>query len=175
MALIAAALGAAIACDCSVALGQAVPAPPSREVAGEDHSIVFELGAAADWSRGEPVHPGGTFAFEITPVENWLELEFGWTAIHNDKNVEMPLDVLFKKPWQISPAFEFMLGAGPEWIHTAGPGPEHGNAWGANAVLDFMFWPRRNVGWYAEPGYEAVFRDGTHHGLGLAVGVLIGR
>jgi hypothetical protein len=44
------------------------------------------------------------------------------------------------------------------------------------AVLDFMFWPRRNIGWYAEPGYEIAVRDGTpHRGLGVSGGLLIGR
>jgi hypothetical protein len=43
-------------------------------------------------------------------------------------------------------------------------------------VLDFMFWPRKNVGWYVEPGYEVTFRGGTtHHGLGISGGMLIGR
>jgi hypothetical protein len=36
------------------------------------------------------------------------------------------------------------------------------------AVLDFMFWPRRNIGWYVEPGYEITFRDGgQHRGVGV--------
>jgi hypothetical protein len=39
-----------------------------------------------------------------------------------------------------------------------------------------MFWPRKNIGWYLEPGYEVTFRDGTtHRGIGMAAGLLIGR
>jgi hypothetical protein len=139
-----------------------------------EHAIVFELGAAGDWSRAEGLHPGGTFAFEVTPIENWLELEFGVTAIRAGTSTEIPVDVLFKKPWQFSRAFEFMIGVGPEIVHATGPA--HGTFWGLEGVLDFMFWPRKNVGWYVEPGYEMTMRDGVrHHGLGIAAGLLVGR
>ncbi|HEY2905111.1 MAG TPA: hypothetical protein VGJ29_04370 [Vicinamibacterales bacterium] len=140
----------------------------------KDHAVVFELGAAGDWSRAEGWHPGGTFAFEITPIEHWLELEIGVTAIAAGGAVEMPVDVLFKKPWRFSSRFEFMIGAGPELVHASGP--DGGTFWGGEAVLDFMFWPTKNVGWYLEPGYEITFRDGARqHGFGLAAGLLVGR
>jgi hypothetical protein len=140
----------------------------------DDHAVVFELGAAGDWSRAEGFHPGGTFAFEVTPIENWLELEVGVTAIWAESGTEIPVDLLFKKPWRFSPQFEFMIGVGPELIHATGPA--HTTFWGLSSVLDFMFWPRKNVGWYVEPGYELTFRDGTaHHGLAIAAGLLIGR
>jgi hypothetical protein len=139
-----------------------------------DHALILEFGAAGDWSRAEGFHPGGTFAFEVTPIENRLELEIGVTAIRADANTEIPVDVLFKKPWRFSPQFEFMIGIGPEIVHATGP--NRATFWGLSSVLDFMFWPRRNVGWYVEPGYELTFRDGTtHRGLGIAAGLLIGR
>lgn len=140
-----------------------------------DHEIIFEIGAVLDGDPDEgTVHRGGTFAFEVTPIERWLELEIGISAIAAEHGAEIPIDVLFKKPWPISPTFEFMVGAGPEIIRAAG---SNGTTyWGVSAVLDFMFWPRRNVGWYVEPGYEATFRDGTtHHGYAIAFGLLLGR
>ena len=43
-------------------------------------------------------------------------------------------------------------------------------------VADFMMWPRKNVGWYVEPGYEVTFRQHTtHRGFAIAVGLLLGR
>lgn len=67
-----------------------------------------------------------------------------------------------------------MIGAGPEFVHASGPAGR--DFWGGEAVLDFMFWPTKNVGWYAEPGYEITFRAGARqHGCGIAVGLLIGR
>jgi hypothetical protein len=153
----------------SVALAQTIP--PEEK----DHAIVYELGWASDWSHADGFNPkGGTVAFEVTPIEHWLELEFGVTAVHADGSTEIPFDVLFKKPWTLSPKFEFMLGLGPELIHETGP--EHGTFWGLSSVLDLMFWPSRNVGWYLEPGYEASFRAATiHQGLGMAAGLIIGR
>lgn len=154
----------------AVALAQARTSAP----VDDDHAIVFEIGAAGDWSRAEGFHPGGTFAFEVTPIERWLELEIGVTAIHGDDGTEIPIDVLFKKPWRLSPTFEFMIGVDPELIHATGPNND--TFWGLSAVLDFMFWPRKNVGWCVEPGYELTFRDGAkHHGLAIAAGLLIGR
>lgn len=138
-----------------------------------DHSIIFEIGAAGDWSRSEGFHPGGTVAFEVRPIERWLEVEVGFTAIRAEGSTEMPVDVLFKKPWPLGRTGEFMLGAGPEVVHATGPGG--GTFWGIEGVVDLMFWPRRNVGWYVEPGYEVTFRNGARHGLAVAVGLLIGR
>jgi hypothetical protein len=146
--------------------------PPPEDV--EEHTVIFELGAAGDWSRAEGFHPGGTFAIEVTPIENWLEVEVGFTAIRADASTEMPVDVLFKKPWRLSREVELMVGLGPEIVHTTGA--DHSTFWGLESVIDIMVWPRKNLGWYFEPGYEITFRDGTrHHGLGLAAGLLIGR
>ncbi len=83
-------------------------------------------------------------------------------------------DVLFKKPWQPSRTVEFMAGVGPEVVHATGHTPA--TFWGVEAVADLMVWPRNNLGWCVEPGYEVTMRDGArHHGLEIAVGVLVGR
>jgi hypothetical protein len=147
------------------------PEPPGPE--RYDHAIVLEMGAAGDWSPSEGFHPGGTFAVEVTPIEGWLELEIGFTAIRGDHSTESAVDVLFKKPWRLSPHFEFMVGVGPEIVRATGL--DHRTFWGVSAVTDFMFWRHSDVGWYVEPEYEVTFRDGrTHHGLGVAAGLLLG-
>jgi len=48
---------------------------------------------------------------------------------------ETSVGLLFKKPWSISPGFEFMASIGPKVIHATGA--EHGNFWGLEAVSDF--------------------------------------
>ncbi|HWF84561.1 MAG TPA: hypothetical protein VG222_06940 [Vicinamibacterales bacterium] len=167
-------LGMALLGTATTAAAQAPRTPQATAPDEDEHSIVFELGAAGDWSRAEGFHPGGTVAFEVTPIENWLEVEVGVTAIRSDSSTEVPVDVLFKKPWQFSRAFEFMAGVGPELVHATGP--DHATFWGVEGVLDFMFWPQKNVGWYVEPGYELTRRDGARHqGLGIAIGLLLGR
>jgi hypothetical protein len=62
---------------------------------------------------------------------------------------------LFKKPWTLSDKNEFMLGAGPEWIHTNAFGVRQDSV-AAELAPDFMFWASRKhkVGWYLEPSYE---------------------
>ena len=138
-----------------------------------DHAIVFEVGAEGDWSKAEGFHTGGTFAFEVTPIEHWLELEFGVSVIPHPGGVEVPLDVLFKKPWRISRSVEFMVGVGPELIHSTA---EHRTFWGLSVVGDLMVWPSKNVGWYLEPGIERSFAPGAHAtGFAMAAGVIIGR
>jgi hypothetical protein len=167
-------VGFAVLSVASPALAQDRRAEASKSLDDLDHVIVFEFGAAGDWSHDEGLHPGGTFAFEVTAIERWLELEVGVTVIRDEASTEMPVGVLLKKPWRFSPQFEFMIGAGPAIIHTKGR--DEGTFWGVSSVLDFMFWPRRNVGWYVEPGYELTFRDGArHHGLAVVAGLLVGR
>ena len=133
--------------------------------------VIYELGWAADWSRREGFRPGGaTFAFEVTPIEHWLEIEVGATVIRAASATETSVDVLFKKPWTISSSVELMAGAGPELIYAAGDGASGG----FDAVVDLMIWPTPHVGWYVEPGYEAVFQSGAvRQGAGIAAGLLI--
>ena len=153
------------ACWASVARAQ----EPADEV---EPRVIYELGWAANWSNQEGLRPGGlTFAFEVTPIERWLEIEVGATVVHAAPVTETSVDVLFKKPWTISRRVELMAGAGPELIYATGGAGASG---GFEAVLDVMIWPSRAFGWYVEPGYEAVFQSGTiHHGAAIAAGLLI--
>jgi hypothetical protein len=92
------------------ALGQSVEKEPAA---------VVEFGGAADWNfkdRGSSFGP--TIAVEVTPIENWLELEAGVTPLFTRHSTEWNTDLLFKKPWTLSKKAEFMLGVGPEWVHT---------------------------------------------------------
>ena len=169
IALVAIALGSVAN---SVEAQDRTPVPP--DVVEADHAVVLEFGGAGDWSRAEGFHPGGTCAVEFTPVEHRLELETGVTAIRSPGSTEWSADLLFKKPWQFSRTVEFMAGVGPELVHATGVSAD--TFWGVEAVADLMIWPRKNVGWYLEPGYEMTMRDGVrHHGLEMAGGVILGR
>src|SRR5262249_35642796 len=77
-------------------------------VVDADHGAVFEVGWEGDWARSEGWHHGLTFACEVTPVERWLELEFGASLIHAANGTEIPIDLLFKKPWTLGHGVEFM-------------------------------------------------------------------
>jgi hypothetical protein len=90
--------------------------PQSVEKEGK---AILGLGAAADRSLTEGQSAfGPTVAVEVTPIENWLELEADATPLFRRHSTEWSVDFLFKKPWTISDQMEFMLGIGPEWIHS---------------------------------------------------------
>jgi len=142
----------------------------------QEPAAVLEVGGAGshDLSGGGSSF-GPDMAVEVTPIENWLELEAGTTAVFRRHSAEWSTDLLFKKPWTLSEKVEFMIGAGPEWIH-ARDGGVATNSPGAEVVLDFMFWPsaQHRFGWYLEPGYDYSFGRGHERSIGIAAGLLIG-
>lgn len=141
----------------------------------KEPAAVVELGGATNWSV---TNGGSTFgptaAVEVTPIENWLELELGVTPLFARHSTEWDTDLLFKKPWTLSKKVEFMVGVGPEWVHAIKYGMTTNSASG-EALLDFMFWPSRKhrFGWYLEPGYEYNFGRGHEQSLGISGGLLI--
>ena len=141
----------------------------------KEPAAVVEFGGAADWN----VKDGGssfgpTIAVEVTPIENWLELELGVTPLFSRDSTEWDTDLLFKKPWTLSKKAEFMLGVGPEWVHTTKYGITT-NSVSGEVVLDFMFWPsaKHRFGWYLEPGYDYNFGRGHEQSLGITGGLLV--
>jgi hypothetical protein len=141
----------------------------------DKQTAVIEVGAAVSRSvKDDGSSFGPSFAIEVTPIENWLELEGGVTALLGRHSTEWDADLLFKKPWTLSKKAEFMFGAGPEWIHTSASGMTTNSA-GGEVVLDFMFWPsaRHKFGWYLEPSYDYNFGRGHERSVGISGGLLI--
>jgi hypothetical protein len=153
-------------------LGSAASHAQSSE---KEPAAVVEVGGAFDRSltAGQSSF-GPTVAVEFTPIENWLELEAGLTPLFRRHSTEWSTDLLFKKPWTLSEKTEFMLGVGPEWIHTNAFGAKT-NSVGFEVAPDFMFWPSKThrFGWYLEPSYEYKFGTGHEHSLGITGGLLI--
>ena len=148
----------------------------NAQTGDKEPAAVLELGAAASRSLSEGESSfGPTAAVEVTPVENWLELEAGVTPLFRRHSTEWSVDLLFKKPWTLSERVEVMLGAGPEWIHTNAYGVKT-NSVGIGVATDFMFWrsARHRFGWYLEPGYDYKFGRGHEHSVGISGGLLIG-
>jgi hypothetical protein len=148
----------------------------SAQPADKDPVAIVELGGAAAWDlKGGGSSFGPDLAVEVTPIEKWLELEAGTTPLFRRHSTEWDTDLLFKKPWTLSEKVEFMIGVGPEWIHTRAYGVTT-NSLGGAAVLDFMFWPsgKHRFGWYLEPGYDYSFGRGHERSIGISGGLLIG-
>jgi hypothetical protein len=142
----------------------------------KEPAAVLELGGAGGWNvKGGAPAFGPDAAVEVTPIENRLELEAGVTPLFRRQSTEWSIDVLFKKPWTLSKKVEFMLGVGPEWIHTNERGRTPNSA-SCEAVVDVMFWRSRKhrFGWFVEPGYEYNFGRGHEQSIGLSGGLLIG-
>ena len=78
-----------------------------------EHALVLKMGPAGEWPSHDRANFGGTFAVEKTIIENWLEIEVGLTALGTNGQTELSGDIIFKKPFHISPTFEFMVGGGP--------------------------------------------------------------
>ncbi len=138
-------------------------------------AAILEIGAAPNRSlKGGGSSFGPTVAVEVTPIENWLELEAGVTPLFARHSTEWDADLLFKKPWTLSRKAEFMFGVGPEWIHT-GRYNLVTNSMGGEVTLDFMFWPlrKRKIGWYLEPAYDYDFGRGHDQSVSISGGLLI--
>jgi hypothetical protein len=141
----------------------------------KEPAAVLELGAAPNLSlKGGGSSFGPTVAVEVTPIENWLELEAGVTPLFARRSTEWDTDLLFKKPWTLSHKSEFMFGVGPEWIHTSRYNVVT-NSVGAEVALDFMFWPsgKHKIGWYLEPSYDYDFGRGHDQAVSISGGLLI--
>jgi len=143
--------------------------------ADNEPAAVLELGGAASWNtkNGESSF-GPSAAIEVTPIENWLEIEAGVTPLFRRHSTEWDTDILFKKPWTLSRKAEFMFGVGPEWVHMDEGGVKT-NSVAGEAIGDFMFWPsgKHRFGWYLEPSYDYSFGRGHEQSAGMTGGLLI--
>jgi uncharacterized protein YraI len=145
----------------------------AHEERDAEHAWVLEIGTAGEWPlNGERPNFGGTIAAEIEPIENWLEIEFGLSTLATTGHTELSGDVLFKKPFRLSPTVEFMVGAGPSLSQTLN-GADRGTSVSAEFALDFMFWPTKDVGWFIEPTWSVNPRNGQQSAA-VSIGMLIG-
>ncbi|HTD41880.1 MAG TPA: hypothetical protein VK671_14725 [Mucilaginibacter sp.] len=136
---------------------------------------IGELGGAASRDiKGGGTSWGYSLAVEVTPIEDWLELELGVSPTFGNHIKETDIDLLFKKPWTLSPKTEFMFGLGLAWNH-ANDLQAITNGVSGEIALDFMFWPaaKHRFGWYFEPAYEYGFGGAHPQSLGMNAGLLI--
>jgi hypothetical protein len=137
-------------------------------------TLIVGVGGAGELEPREgSFHPGASVFLEYEAIENWLELELGASLLAAEHGVEVPIDLLLKKPFRLSRGVEFMAGLGPEIVHVTGTDRD-GTFGGIEFALDFMFWPSQRVGLWVEPSYDVVFRGGVSHGIGSTGGVMVG-
>jgi len=155
-------------------VGPGLPVCTAQQTSEDDHGlIIFEVGAAGEASlRHGGANFGPNLAAEITPIEDWLEIEAGASALAPTGHSEFSEDIVFKKPFRLTATAELMIGLGPFVSHTAS-GPEAGSSHGLEIAFDFMFWSHRSRGWYLEPSWSRTARTGEQ-AIGLTAGYLIG-
>ena len=101
----------------------------------KEPTAILEIGGAGQWGLKNGSSHGPNLSVEITPIENWLELEAGVTPLFSRGQTEWESDFLFKKPYTLSGTAEFMFGVGPSWSHKVGGGKTT-DTLGAEAALD---------------------------------------
>ncbi len=139
-----------------------------------NHSLVLEIGLAGKWDLNRPSSEfGSTLAIDATLIEHWLQLEGGANVLQASGHTELGFDLLFKKPYLLSRTTQIMIGLGPQLVDIFG-GNGRGMSYGAEVVLDFMYWPTPNVGWYAGPRYSSTFGARSAQAWGGTAGILIG-
>lgn len=139
----------------------------------EDRVAVIETGAGVEHgSQGGSSRVGGAVGIEFTPIEHWLEIEFGFAAMHASGSTELSGDLVFKKPFRLSPSSELMIGVGPFISRTVSGTPKD-TTHGVEVALDFMHWSAKDGGWYVEPSWSRTSGSGERT-VGLTVGLLFG-
>jgi hypothetical protein len=149
---------------------------PQSAPEAKDPIAILELGAATSWNfSGGAATFAPNLAAEVTPIENWLELEAGVSPFYTHNSTEWDTDLLFKKPWTLSRKTEFMLGIGPQWVHLR-QNAKVTNSIAGEVAGDFMFWPtgKHRFGWFLEPAYDYSFAAAHQQSIGMSAGLLIG-
>lgn len=137
-----------------------------------EHKVVVGVGGAAELDLHErAMHVGPTVFVEWEAIDRWLELELGASLFASEGGVEVPVDLLFKKPFQLSRGFELMVGLGPELVYASSQSKTY---FGVESALDFMFWPSRHAGLWVEPSFDVVLRDRARAGVGSTAGIIFG-
>jgi hypothetical protein len=141
--------------------------------AGElEHRVAFGVGAAVEVD-GRAAPGGGNLFVEWEAIAGWLDLKLGASALAADGGVEIPIDLLFEKPFRLHRQLELMVGLGPELLvcrHTA----KDGQFFAFEVAAALVYWPSRHVGLYVEPSYVLAVRDGLESRFAATSGVLFG-
>jgi len=157
-------------CSFAVLVSGAALAQESLE---KKEGAVVEIGPTSEWvvRGGSAVNAGAAAGVEVSVIEDWLEMELAGALLGTSGHTEFSGALIFKKPFRLSQTAEIMLGAGPKYTKTFS-GPDQGSASGAEVDLDFMFWPRKDLGWYIQPDWGVISKTGEQS-VGLTVGLLI--
>lgn len=146
---------------------------------GEEHHNHFFLGAngqaLAVIAGGEvaPAGGGGAF-FEFTVIENWLEIEAAVHVLSSHGELELPIDVLLKKPFHATKSIHPYVGLGPAVLPIFAS--EGTKVYGGLAFAGgSYFWFTQHVGWSVGLNYNLLFGGGSiKNEVGGTSGIVFG-
>jgi hypothetical protein len=123
---------------------------------------------------------GGAF-FEFTVVPNWLEIEIGVHVLKAPEKLELPIDVLLKKPFHVNHWFHPYVGLGPTIVpEFVAANEKEGKAarteldGGVAIVAGSYFWLHPHVGLSLEINNNILFAHGIIDEFGGSGGVVFG-
>lgn len=113
-------------------------------------------------------HLGVSVAFERTLVPGWLAAELHVLLAPGAHGLTLPVELLVKKPFELSPEVEAFVGLGlaTEWIKAGVYEPQYGFA----SVLGSYFWVNPLFGLVLETDYSLLSSREIEHELVLAAG-----
>ena len=143
--------------------------------AEEKEVAVIELGSAGEWGLqhgGSAAGPNVAVEFDV--IDHWLEIEAGVTPLFSNGQTEIGTDLVFKKPFDLSDSLEFLIGAGPEWVHKASS-EKPGDSAAGEAILELVYfpWAEHKAGFFIEQSYGYDFGKGHEQSLGVTGGLHI--
>ncbi|MGA7328903.1 MAG: hypothetical protein WBX25_31560 [Rhodomicrobium sp.] len=149
---------------------------PKALAEDKEPSFVVEMGGAGEWGlqHGDSSF-GPDVGLEYTVIEHWLEIEVGVMPLFSNGQADIDTELLFKKPFDLTDRLEFLIGAGPEWIHRTN-GSKPADSIAGEVAVEFVYaaWPERHVGLFVEPAYTYDFGKGHEQSITVTGGLHIG-
>ena len=126
---------------------------------------VLGTGLAVLADEGTSSHFGVGAFFEIEAIAGWLEFELSLRVLSAQTGVELPIELLIKKPFHVNHWFHPFLGIGPALVPAF---LDEGNSvhGGGAAAVGAHFWITSDVALMAEFNYNLIYDNGLVHELG---------
>ncbi len=118
-------------------------------------------------------HAGGGYFVELVPSHDWLAIEISQRVYSGTCAVQMPIEVLFKKPLHVSRAVELYLGVGPVLSLELGCCSSSAHV-GVAGVFGSYFWASDHVGFLVEAAYTPIFTAPATHEILWSGGIVFG-
>lgn len=137
----------------------------------------IQMNAFAEEEGSQFAHHGfgGGFFLETSLVEGWMELEVGLGSIYfpEPDEVELPIDLLLKKPFCFGDIVQAYFAVGPTFALVLN-GEELGVQVGGAVAIGSYFWITSAFGIDVEVDYSLLVQD-EHpvQELGFALGVVV--